>query len=510
MLNNLGKALGFLHKQKHYILFVRICLFFQDFWLASEGSRSQPDMSKNMPIKVKTLQNLPQRPGVYLFKDAKGDIIYIGKAKNLKARVGSYFHKSAELGPKTKALVEHIADLESIEVTSEIEALILEAHLIQKHQPRYNIVLKDDKSFLYIEFRDSFVDVANEAAEKKSRNFPVLKASRKSDLNENSLSFGPFPNSSATRFVLRALRRYFPYRDCSKSKFNRYAKLKRPCLYGKIDLCPAPCVSQGGRKNYAKNLANIKSFLEGQSSSIVSEVELKMQEASARQDYEQAAIYRDIAGKFKYIRKKKIPATLFSQNPNLNDDLALQALEELQRDLPLLDELPKRIECYDISDLIGTDSVGSMVVAKDGKLVPSLYRRFKIKEVEGADDFAKMAEVLTRRLKKLKSDKVKEGWGAPDLIVLDGGKGQISAVMEVFEDLSLPKIPLVGLAKKEEKLYYLNESGKFIELDLTQDLEASGYDSQHKGHNLLVRLRDEAHRFAQAYHHKLRLKRLLE
>lgn len=442
------------------------------------------------------VKNLPQRPGVYLFKNADDEVIYVGKAKNLKARVGSYFQKGIDSGSKTRALVQNLSRIDFIEVVSEIEALVLEAHLIQKYNPRYNIVLKDDKSFLYIEIRKRYVEKDGQKV-----NIPVLRVSRKSDLEDDSDFFGPFPSSSSTRFVLRALRRYFPYRDCSNSKFSKYSKMGRPCLYGKINLCPAPCIDGISVEEYMQHIFSIKDFLEGKSSEIISSLEDKMKASAGNKDYEQAAVYRDMIDKFSYIRKKRVPANLYSQNPNLREDIASKSLKEIKDMLPILEEIPKRIECYDISDLSGEDSVGSMVVAEEGKIERSQYKKFKIKSIEGPDDFAKMAEVLERRLRHLQENS--QNWKKPDLIVLDGGRGQISAVLDVFKKLNIEQIPLIGLAKKEEKIIYKDKE-RFKEISL----EEKGNPSE--GLKLLIRLRDEAHRFAQAYHHKLRIKDLLE
>lgn len=439
--------------------------------------------------KVKTF---PQRPGVYIFKDARGRVLYVGKAKNLRSRAGSYFRETLDPDSKTYALVQSAKDIEFIEVSSEIEALVLEAHLIQKYNPHYNIVLKDDKSFLYIEILNEKVPING-----RNVNIPRLKASRKGDLKKDSMVFGPFPSSYATRFVLRTLRRYFPHRDCGENKFNRYSKIGRPCLYGKINLCPAPCIGAISQIGYNKRISHIIQFLEGKSSELVSYLELKMQEASEARDFEQAAEYRDMLKNFRYVRDRQVPAHLYVQNPNLIEDLASKALSRLENEIPILNVPPKRIECFDISDLSGKNSVGAMVVARDGKVERSFYRRFKIKSVKGVDDFAKMAEVLRRRLLRLqKGDK---GWEKPDLIVLDGGRGQLSAVFAVMDELQIDNIPVVGLAKKEETVVYYKD-GKY------EDLRISVDDA---GLNLLIRLRDEAHRFAQDYHHRLRIKNLL-
>jgi len=438
------------------------------------------------------IQNLPHSPGIYKFKNVQNKIIYIGKAKNLKHRVGSYFSSVVEPNSKTGQLVAQIHSVEVIEVKSEVEALILEAYLIGKHKPFYNIVLKDDKSFLYIEILQEKVKIDG-----KETLLPRVKVSRKGDIIKSSVVFGPFPNSSATRFVLRNIRRHFPYRDCSLSKFNLHNKMGKPCLYGDLGLCSAPCSKNITPAKYRGQISKIKDFLNGKSSKIISSLEKKMLIASKNQQYEEAGKLRDRLRNFNYVREKRIPANLYVEKPDLLQDLQQKSLTQLRDAIPILKEIPTRIECFDIANL-GMDAVvGSMVVSLDGKLQRGLYRRFKIKTPGLKDDFARLAEVLYRRLRRgLLAEK---DWEFPSLLVLDGGIPQLSVVMQVLKKMNLNYIPVIGIAKREEKLIYF-DGGRFEEISLPKQSEAL---------QLIIRMRDEAHRFAQDYHHSLRLRDIL-
>jgi len=247
---------------------------------------------------------------------------------------------------------------------------------------------------------------------------------------------------------------------------------------------------------YRSEISKIKNFLNGKSSKIISSLESQMRDLSKKQKYEDASEIRDILAKFNYVREKRIPADLYAQRPDLLQDLESQALIQLKESLPNLETTPTRIECYDISNLGTEDAVGSMVVAQNGRLQKSLYRRFKIKTKNLPDDSSRMAEVLFRRLKK--GINAQENWDLPDLIVLDGGVPQLSLIMKVFEKLGVSHIPLVGLTKKEEILVYFNGED-YEEITLSKETE---------GLKLIIHLRDESHRFAQAYHHKLRMKKI--
>lgn len=451
-------------------------------------------MAQTLEQKVK---NLPRNPGSYIFKNKRGTVIYVGKAKNLRNRVSSYFHAGVEEGTKTHKLVSQINDLSYIETESELEALILEAELIKKHKPRYNIVLKDDKSLLYIVIRTETLTLAG----KKIR-LPKIIASRRTDLQKGDVSFGPYPDATTARKVLKTIRKIFPFRDCSVSKFSRYGKLGRTCLYGHLGVCPGPCIYADNSSivNYRKSITRIKRLLSGKSVSVLRDLNKKMKEHADKQEYETAKKYRDLLGQFDYVRQSFRDAADYIRNPYLVEDLANQAVEDLYLHLPVLNKRPVRVECYDISNVSGKEAVGSMVVAQNGRIDKSEYRKFKIKMKDTPDDFGMMAEVLERRLKREKSfNKSITKWGRPDLIVLDGGKGQVSAVANVLRELDLD-IPLIGLAKRFETVVYQDsETGAFRELNLDKDSQ---------GMKLLIALRDESHRFAQSYHHNLRKKKL--
>lgn len=436
------------------------------------------------------ISRVPTVPGVYKYFDVDGNVIYVGKAKNLRNRVKSYFRINFDKDTKTQALVENIFDLEYIEVSSELEALILEEKLVKKFQPKYNILLKDDKSFLYIVIRDSKVKISHE-----EKNFPVVFPARKTDLKKDDLYFGPYPRAEVARFVLRSLRKIIPYRDCSVSKFRTYQKLGQGCLYGHLGLCSAPCTEQIVMTNYQKDVNKIIKFLDGKFAKIISEVVEEMKEASKKEEFERAAKLRDIIKKFEYLTINTSKIDSFVENPLLIEDIISTSLDNLLKYIPILKEFPQRIECYDISNTSGKEATASMTVALDGRLVSSEYRRFKIKLKKTPDDFAMLSEVLERRFKRSLID---DSWKLPNLIVLDGGKGQLSSGLLVAKNLGI-ETTIISIAKKDEILYY-EKDGEFFDVRLPKTDETL---------KLIQRLRDEAHRFAKKYHHQLRLKKLL-
>lgn len=447
-------------------------------------------MSEQLTAKVK---DLPREPGAYMFRDSKGRVIYVGKAKSLKERVSTYFQSSISLEPKTKVMVTKVADLDFIKTATELEALILEAELIKKHKPKYNIIHKDDKSHLYIVIRSELLNVQGE-----QKRLPKVMTARKTDLRKDDIKFGPFTNSRTTKQILRTLRKIFPFRDCSPSKFFRYQRRKKPCLYGHLGLCMAPCLADTDLEKTQKEINRLKQFLQGKSSRVIKDYEKLMRTASSNKDYEQAASYRDILKKFEYIRTSFRAADKYIENPNLLDDLAQKAIDQLADEIPVLSEPPLKIECFDISDISGKEAVGSMVVSRQGQLEKSEYKKFKIRTKDEPDDVHMMKEVLRRRFKRGTDEGEKnKDWGLPDLIVLDGGKGHVSMGLEELKKYKVD-IPLIGLAKRDETIVY-KSSGKFEQLDLPDSSE---------GLRLLLRLRDEAHRFAQSYHHHLRLKKI--
>jgi len=443
----------------------------------------------NMELLSK-VKNLPKVPGVYMFKNSNGEIVYVGKAKNLNNRVGSYFKNKLDINSKTWQLVQTIHNIDFIEVASEFEALILEASLIRKFDPKYNIVLKDDRSYLYIV-------IENEKLKKDGISIilPKLVLARRRDLKNGVKAFGPFPESNTAKNVLYTLRKNIGFRDCSSVKFQRYSKQNKFCLYGHLNLCQAPCLLGNNTSLYKKEIKNIERILSGKSSVLYKYYESQMNKASNRQDYETAKIFRDLLKKLDYIRIDFKATQSYLDNPYLIDDIIDNSLSELVKNLPILTDKPKRIECYDISNLSGKEATASMVVTTNGRIDKSEYKRFQIKLKDSPDDFEMLREVLRRRfsLEKEKNQK----WSTPDLIIVDGGKGQVSAVLNVLNEKQL-KIPLIGIAKRYETIIYFDK-GEFKEARL---------DRTNEGLKLIQRMRDEAHRFSRRYHHLLRLKKL--
>ncbi len=439
------------------------------------------------------LANLPHQPGVYKFKDKSGEIIYVGKAKSLRNRVGSYFHANLDPETKTGSLVSRINDIEYIQVESEFDAIILEAELIKKYRPKYNIIQKDDKTYLYIVIRNERLKVGT-----RELVIPKIITARQTELLDSDIKFGPFPDSSTAKFVVRTLRKIFPFRDCSSAKFTTYNRRNKPCLYGHIGLCSGPCVNNDsdGLAFYRKQLNSVKKVLHGGSFAMLDELNSQMNSYAREQNYEQASIYRDLINKFNYVRSQSKSPQTYMENPMFIEDVGFLAMRALKELVPVLNDLPRRIECYDISNISGKEAVGSMVVAENGLITKSEYKRFRIKFKSTPDDFQMMSEVLSRRLgHHSAAGQDKKIWRDPDLLVIDGGKGQVSAVLAVMDKLGL-QIPVIGLAKKYETIVFYDGDG-FQEILL---------DKSNPGLSLLIKIRDEAHRFAQDYHHKLRSK----
>ncbi len=443
---------------------------------------------------VQKVENLPQTPGSYIFKDSTGKVIYVGKAKNLKARVKSYFSVNIPSDFKTAELVRRINDLEFIKVDSEFEAIILEAELIKKYKPKYNIVLKDDRSKIYIVIRNDLITLS----EKKYK-LPKVITARKPDLKETDIVFGPYPNNVVVRNILTTSRKIFPFRDCNYSKFSKYKKIRSPCLYGHMGICSSPCLASEASdlSDYKKSISGLKKILSGNVTGLIRDINKKMQTYSKNENYEEAVVCRDLLDKFYFVQKTFREAEEYINNPYLVDDISKKSLEEIKDFLPVLKNLPRRIECYDISNISGKEAVGSMVVSINGTIDKSEYKRFRIKFKKTPDDFGMMYEVLYRRLKRELPGSDVKSWGLPDLIVVDGGKPQVSSASDVLRDLEI-LVPVVGIAKKYETLVY-KEGKDFIEKTFPKDS---------LGMKLIIKLRDESHRFAQSYHHLLRKKSL--
>ena len=416
--------------------------------------------------------HLPHKPGVYVFKDSHGEVLYVGKTIDLYHRVSSYFNVHPGGGhSKTEILVSRIVSVETIMVESELEALILEANLIKKFLPPFNVSLRDDKDYLYIGIT--------------KEEFPKVITLRKQDLKKLKKNFGPFPSSRTVRDTLKALRRVFPW--CS-GKGNRLqgTGYRRACFYYHLGLCPGTCVGAISKEDYQKIIRRFSTFLEGKKEELVEELVFEMEDASDSQKFEEAGkIKRMIEGINYLTQANRIKSYL--ENPNFLEEETKSALEQLQEDLNLAN-LPERIEAYDISNIQGRDATGSMVVLTNGEIDKSQYRKFKIHNSGRPNDVGMHREMLIRRLKH-------KEWPFPDLILVDGGRGQARGVRYEVRSMKY-EIPVYGLAKRMEWLY--PSEGNIIKLP-----------KKSLSLKLLQKIRDEAHRFAVSYHRKLYRKSML-
>jgi excinuclease ABC subunit C len=441
-------------------------------------------MNKRLETK---LADLPKSPGVYFHKDAAGQIIYIGKAASLRSRVRQYFQKSRGFDPKTDALVAEIADIDWTEVETEADALFLEAELVRRYQPRFNILLRDDKSLLYVR-----IDYKSD--------YPTVTFVRR-PLDDGAEYFGPYVSGFAVKKALRYLRRAFPY------AISRPSGRQRASLYFHLGLDPGLEEGRTSLEDYRVNLRKLMEYLRGGRVKLTREIERDMKRAARAQDFEQAARFRNQLQCLQALSRQ----ILFSDRElqDISKDLGLVELANL---LGMI-RPPRRVEGFDISHMQGTDNVASMVVFTNGLPDKTNYRKFKMRLL-GNDDFAHMAETISRRLREENRRK----WGVADLMLIDGGRGQLAAAIEA-RDRSEQAVPMIGLAKKQEEIIvhktdsrldidaeeiirraqklraYINESGDFISIELTQDSHAV---------KLLQRIRDESHRFAVSYHSTLK------
>jgi len=406
---------------------------------------------------VVNLKNLPSSPGVYIYRNIAGEIIYVGKAINLKKRVSQYFQRDDALGPKTKTLVSQIDSVETRVVSSEIEALILEASLIKKYLPKYNSSLRDDRSYLYIVVTKD--------------KFPLVYSTHASSLPVSADIFGPFPSGRDVSSLLKTIRRIFPY-------FSKKHGPK-PCLFCHLNLCPGPNISE---IIYRQTIKKINQILNGKFSLLRRSLVKEMKKASTTENYEEALNLKRQLDSLDYIVSGwRSLSTLFS-TIELSTDRQSQSLLELKTTLSPYHAIGvlKRIECFDISQLGNNYFVGSMSVAIDGKLENSEFRQFKIRSKITADDQFMIKEVIFRRLQHPE-------WGTPDLLVVDGGKPQVAAAA------SITKLPLIGLAKRIETIV-IKTGTNWQEINLPPSSSAL---------HLLQSLRNEAHRFANRYRRRL-------
>ncbi len=569
----------------------------------------------SIPVKEarERMPTVPLLPGCYIFRDGKGGVLYVGKAKLLRNRVRSYFGRQDRMPWKTRSMVEKAVTVEYIITDTEIEALVLESNLIKHHRPRYNVVLRDDKSFLYLKV------TLNEV-------YPRVMTTRRI-LDDGAQYYGPYTSAYSLRDTMNLLNRMFPYRSCALNMEKEY---DRPCLDFHIKRCAGPCIRAVSQEEYAGIIQQVMRFLEGRPGDVIQNIRVEMREASDALEFERAAVMRDriravervlerqkitnirqgdidvigfareqdeacvqvfsirgghLLGRENFIlehaadeedrdvirdflqqfygRSMQIPQAIFLpvgirgaellrmwlrerrggsvtlSVPKIGEkrrlvelagnnarqglqDHRLRHLDSQQRaqvaltelaDVLDLDSAPVRIECYDISNIQGAYTVGAMAVFVSGLPSTGDYRRFRIKSVDGPNDFASLQEMLMRRLKRLSEQRAEtetgehedsdgqvdsdalDSWGVkPDLLVIDGGKGQLNAVLEVLANLALHDIPILGLAKQREEIFLPGESNP---ITLAERSEAR---------KLLQRIRDEAHRFAITYHRTIRSK----
>ena len=438
------------------------------------------------PKLKEKLATLPKTPGVYFHKNAEGQIIYVGKAAVLRNRVRQYFQESRFRDTKTDLLVSEIDDVDWIEVDSEVDALFLEAEMVRRYLPRYNILLRDDKSSCYI--RMSFKDKA-----------PLVSVTRR-PYDDGAEYYGPFLQSGPVRKALRYLRKAFPY--------STHTTLpSRACLDYHIGLCPGPETEEYDRAQYIKNLKRLVAYIKGSQNKVINEIEKEMLKASKSQSFEQAAYLRN-----KLLALRSLRAQVLFGDKEALDLSKDHALADMM-DLFKLSSAPRRIEGFDISHMSGTDTVASMVVFVNGVADKRNYRKFKMR-IPGNDDFAHMNEVILRRL----SEKNVAAWGIPEIMLIDGGKGQLGAAIAARDKLGLT-VPMIGLAKKYEEIVVHKEKS-FVTINDKKLLQLRGFRTDESNDfvrldipnnanivKLLQRIRDESHRFAVSYHSVLKTSR---
>lgn len=408
------------------------------------------------------LSKLPKNPGVYIFKDQNGRILYVGKANNLKSRVGSYFNKGTDLSVMKQVMVRQIADIEIKETRNEAKALIWEDKFIKKYKPPYNVRGKDDKHYLYIKISEE--------------DFPQVDFVRRPNFRQKAKYYGPFPWSRPVKQVYKYLHKIFPLRTCKTMP-------KKECLEFHMGRCMAPCVSGLTKTEYQKIIDKVVDFFEGRDEELIEEADKKMKASAKKKDFEKAVYYRDQLFAMRKLQELKLTALQIQKRSE--KEFTRKGLLQIKQKLNL-PRIPKRVEVYDISNIQGKYAVGSMVVFNNGVPDKSQYRKFKIKTVQGANDTASLKEVVTRRAKH-------DEWARPDLVIMDGGKGQLNAVKDIWKSID---VKVCALAKREEEIYLPNIKSpkKFVEGT--------------EGYYLMQKMRDEAHRFAIAYHRQLRIKGL--
>ncbi|MGL4514971.1 MAG: excinuclease ABC subunit UvrC [Lacipirellulaceae bacterium] len=450
---------------------------------AGDDGSAPPELPKTQAeffarAAEKVRAKFPATPGVYLFQDKQGRVLYIGKAKNLKARAGSYFLKAAADDHRTAQLVAEAHDIDFLPADSEVDALLMEARLVKDIQPQFNRELRDDKTFPYLQITTH-------------EDFPRVEITRTPRASAAKL-FGPFTNVSALRGALQVLQRVFKFRTCSLDidEGDERWRWFRPCLLASIDQCTAPCNLRVSKEDYRKQMGRLRTFLEGGQRRLLEEMTAEMEAASKELRFEKAARLRDEIRLLERLDERgeleeNAQPEVFYVDPK-------KGLAGLQKVLGLAKQ-PRVIEGVDIAHLAGSETVASLVQFLDGLPFKPGYRRFRIREVDGIDDFASIREVVARRFQRLEA----AGEAFPDILLIDGGKGQLAKGMEAFRVLGIEPPTVISLAKKEELIYVPGQSEP---LRLSRHAFAL---------RLLQYVRDESHRFAQHYHHLLRTKRTL-
>jgi excinuclease ABC subunit C len=423
-------------------------------------------------------REFPQTPGVYLMKDLAGRVIYVGKAKNLRARAGSYFLKAAADDRRTADLVREICDIDFIAADSEVDALLVESRLVKDIQPKFNIELKDDKTFPYLEIH-------------VREDFPRVEFTRE-PADRGTKLYGPFGSAGGLRGAIQVLQKIFKFRTCSLDIGDGEEKWRwfRPCLLASIDQCTAPCNLRISKEDYRRDIHRLRMFLEGNKTKLLAEMRAEMQTASQELRFERAARLRDEIRMLETLDQRGELDT--HAQPEVFYIDPKKGLASLKKSLGL-ERQPRTIEGVDIAHLGGGETVASLVQFIDGLPFKPGYKRYKIRGVSGVDDFASIHEVVARRFKRLHD----EGELFPDILLIDGGKGQLGAALAAFQALSITPPKVISLAKREEEVF-TEPTGEPLRL------------GRHSfGLRLLQYVRDEAHRFAQHYHHILRRKSTL-
>ncbi len=407
-----------------------------------------------------TVNNLPHTPGVYIMKSGSGEVLYVGKANDLKKRVSSYFQRSKKHPERIESLVSHVAEIDFLPVSTSAEALIYENGLIKQLSPKYNVALRDDKSYPLLKL------TVNEK-------FPrlILTRERKDD---GSIYYGPYTSAKLLKEALKILQKLFPLRTCNKMP-------KRECLYFSIRECMGPCIGKINEERYNNMVTQLRLFLEGRRAELIRFLADKMKELSKEERFEEAMEYRDRMEALSTVREDRV-----YYKP-------IEEIEELKRILGIK-ERPERIEAFDVSNIMGEEACGSLVCFYKGKPDKNGYRKFRIKTVKGMDDYSMMREIVRRRYTRSLDEKKP----LPDLIVIDGGKGHLGVALDELRKLSLGNIPAIGIAKQFEHIYVEDRKEPIV------------LPKESKALHLLERIRDEAHRFAISYHKKLMSKRMLK